>query len=227
MRIPIPSKSGGRMLADWVTDSLRQAIINGAFDNGEKLDLDKIADVLEVSRTPVRDAIKKLETEGFVEIKPRRGAFIPEINRSEIMEIIKIRSLLEPEAIRQATNRIPDSVIDEMEERLVQTRKLIIEGDHLAQYKNDIYIHEIIINFVDMQILKEILTNFANRLMKLRHFAAIQARHSLDVYTDEHEQIIRSLHRRDPEEAAIAMRKHLESTAGQFEKFLNEQNFHE
>ena len=87
MKAPLPAIKGGRVLADSVTGSLREAILQGYFEPGEKLDQDLIAEELKVSRTPVREALKVLESEGFVEIRPHRGAFIPKVS-------IKMRIML-------------------------------------------------------------------------------------------------------------------------------------
>ena len=79
MKVPLPEVEQGRVLADWVTASLREAILNGYFEPGEKLDQDRIAEELEVSRTPVREAIMKL----FVGSVPQAGMMIKVILSSE------------------------------------------------------------------------------------------------------------------------------------------------
>ena len=70
-----------------MTASLREAILHGYFEPGEKLDQDRIAEELEVSRTPVREAMRRLESEGFVEVRPHYGAFIAKVSQQEIHEV--------------------------------------------------------------------------------------------------------------------------------------------
>ena len=77
MRVPLPLVKEGRVLADWVTASLREAILHGYYEPGEKLDQDRIAEELEVSRTPVREAMRRLESEGFVEVRPHHVHSLP------------------------------------------------------------------------------------------------------------------------------------------------------
>jgi DNA-binding GntR family transcriptional regulator len=116
--VPLPQVRGGRVLADWVTASLREAILNGYFEPGEKLDQDRIAEELEVSRTPVREAVRRLESEGFIEVRPHYGAFITEVSRQDIREVYEIRRVLEAEVVRQVTPVIPESVLGELDPRL-------------------------------------------------------------------------------------------------------------
>jgi DNA-binding GntR family transcriptional regulator len=107
VKVPLPQAKGARVLADRVTASLRQAVLHGHFDPGEKLDQDLIAAEFGVNRTPIREAFKVLESEGFVEIRLHRGAFIPIISREDVHNIYEVRSLLETEAVRMATRINP------------------------------------------------------------------------------------------------------------------------
>ncbi len=103
MEVPLPQVREGRVLADWGTASLREAIFNGYFEPGEKLDQDRIAEGLEISRTPVREAMRRLESEGFVEVRPHYGAFIAKVSRQGIRKVCEIRRVLEAEVVRQVT----------------------------------------------------------------------------------------------------------------------------
>lgn len=221
MKVPLPKTTGGRVLADWVTASLREAILKGYFEPGEKLDQDLIAQELEVSRTPVRESLKVLESEGFVEIRPHRGAFIATISRQDIYEICEIRALLESQAVRQVTPLIPESTLDEMERSLNETRARFEVGDIAGHFESDVYFHETIASLAENKLLREMLGSLTNRIARLRQFAQRQPGDHLVESFKEHRAILQAMRRRDPEAAAEAMRTHLENSALRLQEFAD------
>ncbi len=225
MKVPLPKATSGRVLADWVTASLRQAILDGYFDPGEKIDQDLIAEELEVSRTPVRESLKVLESEGFVEIRPHRGAFIATISRQDIHEICEIRGLLEPQAVRQATPVIPESALDDMERSLNETQIRFEAGDIAGHFESDVYFHETIARFAENKLLQELLDSLTNRIARLRQFAQRQPGDHLVESFKEHHAILQAMRRRDPEAAARAMRIHLERSALRLQEFADQPEF--
>jgi DNA-binding GntR family transcriptional regulator len=91
-----------RSIEEVVTTALRDAIMSGERGPGERLRQEELADRLRVSRIPLRDALRRLETEGLVHIGPRRGAEVSSLDRAGVLEIYEIRSALEPELMRRA-----------------------------------------------------------------------------------------------------------------------------
>jgi DNA-binding GntR family transcriptional regulator len=86
---------GHKLLADEIADTLREAIVSGQFQPGEKLKEDEIASVLEVSRTPIRQALKTLEFEGLVDVFPRRGAFVSRLTKRDAEELYQMLGMIE------------------------------------------------------------------------------------------------------------------------------------
>jgi len=213
MRLPLPQVKQGRVLADWVTASLREAILNGYFEAGEKLDQDLIAEELEVSRTPVREAVRKLESEGFIELRPHYGAFIATVSRLDIHEVFKVRTLLEAEVVRQVTPLIPEFVLDELDNSLVETQAQVDAGDIAKHYENDVFFHETIVGFAENRLLKEILDSLTNRISMVRRFAQLQPGDYLIESLKEHRAILQAIQQRDPERAVEMMRFHLENSS--------------
>jgi DNA-binding GntR family transcriptional regulator len=203
----------GRVLADWVTASLREAILHGYFEPGEKLDQDRVAKELEVSRTPVREAMRRLESEGFVEVRPHHGAFIAMVTQQDICEVYEIRRLLEAEVVRQVTPLIPESVLDELDRSLTETEVQFEAGDITQHFESDVYFHETLVDFVENELLKEVLDGLTNRISIVRRFAQLQPGPHLVVSVKEHRAILQAMRERDPEEAAELMRVHLVNSA--------------
>jgi len=213
MKVPIPLVKEGRVLADWVTASLREAILHGYFEPGEKLDQDRIAEELEVSRTPVREAMRRLESEGFVEVRPHHGAFIAKVSQQDIREVYEIRRLLEAEVVRQVTPLMPESVLDELDRSLTETEVQFEAGDSAQHFESDVYFHETLAGFVENELLKEVLDGLTNRISIVRRFAQLQPGPHLVESFKEHRAILQAMRQRDSEEAAERMGLHLVNSA--------------
>ena len=222
MKTPLPQTSGRRVLADWVTESLREAILQGYFEPGEKLDQDRIAEEYEVSRTPVREAVRMLKSEGFIEVRPHRGAFIASVSRRDIWEIYQVRMLIEAEIVRQVTPIIPDSTLDDLERSLDENQSQLEAGDKVSHVASDIYFHETIVGLAENMLLKEILAGLNNRIVRVRRFAQLQPGYHLVESLEEHRAIYRAMRARDPEAAAEALRVHLENSAYRIQQFVRD-----
>lgn len=193
MRVPLPRVQQARVLADWVTASLREAILNGYFEPGEKVDQDLIAEELEVSRTPVREALRRLEFEGFVELRPHHGAFIAKVSHQDIREVYEIRRLLEAEIVRQVAPLIPESVLDELDRSLIESQTQFDAGDVTKHFEGDILFHETVANYVDNMLLKEVLDGLTNRISMVRRFALSKPGPHLVESFQEHHAILGAL----------------------------------
>ena len=213
VKVPLPPSQAVRVLADSVTISLREAILNNFFEPGEKLDQDRIAQELGVSRTPVREAVSRLEAEGFVEIRPHHGAFIVEVTQQDIHEVYEIRCLLEAEAVRQATPLIPEVVLDKLARSSIETRSGVTVGDNTCDiFAADIYLHETILEFAQNILLRDVLEGLTNRISIVRRFAQCRPGPHLIESLEEHWIILQAIRQRDPERAAESMRLHLQSS---------------
>lgn len=212
------AKQEVRVLADWVTASLREAILNDYFEPGEKLDQDLIAEELGVSRTPVREALTRLESEGFIEIRPHYGAFIAEVSPQDIHEVYEVRKLLEAEIVRQVTPLIPESVLNNLEKSLDETQAQLEAGDSSKHFENDVLFHETITKFAENKLLKEVLESLTNRISIVRRFAQSKPGPHQVESVKEHRAILQAMQQRDPEQAAELMRIHLEKSSSRIQE---------
>jgi DNA-binding GntR family transcriptional regulator len=201
-----------RSLAGWATDILRQAILDGYFGPGERLDQDAIAEELGVSRTPLREAIRALESEGLLDSRPHHGVFVARISKRDIRDIFALRALLEAEVVRQAAPSIPDAVLDRLETALKEAQKAYDGGNHVAQFEADRYFHETLREFAENRLLKEVLDGVNNRISAVRRFAQTKPGPHVDQFAEEHMAILQAIKRRDPERAAALIRRHLEES---------------
>ena len=131
-------------LRDVVFNTLRQAILRGELQPGERLMEIQLAQRLGVSRTPVREAIRKLELEGLVLMIPRRGAEVAEITRQDLEDVLEVRAALEELAVKDACEHITDEQLQDLKKAANEFKRSLEGTDLVACAEADIHFHEII-----------------------------------------------------------------------------------
>ncbi len=111
-----------RPLRELVADAILQRILSGEFEPGTRLLEDRLAEELGVSRNPVRESIRALEATGLVEVRPRRGAYVVDVDRDDLIQLLRVRSVLEGYAAELAAQRQPDGLLDELDRCLTEGR---------------------------------------------------------------------------------------------------------
>ena len=111
-------------LRDVVFNTLRQAILRGELKPGERLMEIQLANKLGVSRTPIREAIRKLELEGLVLMIPRKGAEVAEITEKNMRDVLEVRKALEELAVQLACDKITKEEIEEMKKAAEDSKKI-------------------------------------------------------------------------------------------------------
>ena len=118
-----------RTLSDYVADQLRQAILSDKIKPGQRLVEQELAESMQTSRGPVRDALKMLENEGLVLRQPHRGAFVAELKHEDVIEIYTLREALENLAIRFAIRNASPGQVDELG-KIVQAMEQLAQSDY-------------------------------------------------------------------------------------------------
>lgn len=212
MKAPLPGIDASLTLADRIVSRLREAIQDGYFEPGEKLDQDRIAADFGVSRAPVREAVQKLAADGFVEIRPHRGAFVVTVTPEDVRNVFGMRVLLEPEVVRQVTPHIPDTVLDALQRDLDATRRQVQAGDSSHFFPNDIQFHTTMLQFAENKLLIEVLDGLTNRITMVRRYASLRPGPHMQLSLTEHQNILDAVRSRDPDQAAACMRQHIENS---------------
>jgi len=133
--LQLDGSSAPRTLEAFVADRLRHAILRGDLQPGDRLDENTIAAQLEVSRTPVRSAIRQLTAESLVDLHPHRGALVRELTSDELEEIYLVRRILEGHAAHLAASQIDDERLAAMQAVLVQLENTA-EADRWLELNN-------------------------------------------------------------------------------------------
>ncbi len=185
---------------------LKLQILEQQLPAGAPLNHSELCRTLKTSRTPVREALRMLEGLGLVMTVPHRGSYVAQLGLSDYLEIAQIRTLLEPFAARLAAGRVPEAVLDALEQRL-QTLNLEAptSADHRALFQIDSDIHGAIGEAARNQRLSEI----NERLRSLCQGFSHDARLRFQVMVEEHMRLLAALRRGDADTAESIMRKHV------------------
>ncbi|MGN0466590.1 MAG: GntR family transcriptional regulator [Lachnospiraceae bacterium] len=195
-------------LRDVVFNTLRQAIITGEFAPGERLMEIALADRLGVSRTPVREAIRKLELEGLVVMIPRKGAEVAKITEKSLKEVLEVRSALEELAASLACERITE----DGKKELIETHKAFVDAIENKDIKDiankDEEFHNQIFACTENERLIQIVNNLKEQMYRYRmEYVKEVGRHS-DLIT-EHGVILDAILNNKKDKAKDFMHEHI------------------
>lgn len=197
-------------LRELVCENIRQAIIDGTFSPGERLMEIQLADEMGVSRTPVREAIRKLELEGFVVMIPRRGTYVADISIRDITEIYEIRTCLDVLSAGLAAERITDEELEVLNRLLVEIGQYIAENNMEKIVEADTAFHDILYQASRNERLRSIINNLREQLTGIRGRSMSYPGRLVETM-DEHRALVDSIAARDVERAQNAARVHIEN----------------
>lgn len=195
-------------LRDVVFQTLRQAILTGQFMPGERLMEVQLANRLGVSRTPVREAIRKLELEGLVVMVPRKGAAVARITVSDLKDVLEVRCYLEEFAATMACQRITESEVKDLELAERAFEKAIKEKDLKLIASRDEEFHNVIFKATKNKRLLQIISNLREQMYRYR-LEYIKDFDYHDTLVKEHRQIYQAIRDGDEEKARETMRAHI------------------
>lgn len=155
-------------LRDVVFKTLRQAILKGELEPGERLMEIQLAERLGVSRTPIREAIRKLELEGLVLMIPRRGAEVAEITEKSMRDVLEVRRALEVLAVSLSCDRISGEQIEALKEAAEEFDRSLTLDDVTRTAEADVHFHDIIYRSTDNQRLIQLLSNLGEQMYRYR-----------------------------------------------------------
>ena len=155
-------------LRDVVFNTLRQAILRGELKPGERLMEIQLANKLGVSRTPIREAIRKLELEGLVIVIPRRGAEVADITEKSLRDVLEVRKALEELAVNLACDRMTKMQIRELKEAAKEFEEILKIDDVTKIAEVDVKFHDVIFMATDNERLIQLLNNFREQMYLYR-----------------------------------------------------------
>ena len=197
-------------LRDVVFNTLRKEILTGELKPGERLMEIHLANRLGVSRTPIREAIRKLELEGLVTMIPRRGAEVAQITEKSMKDVLEVRRALDALCAELACDRISEEEMGKLEEACAGFEKATRTGDTTAIAKADVALHDIIVAATGNRRLVQLVNNLAEQMYRYR-FEYIKDESQHERLVEEHRIIYESIRAKDREAAAAAAKMHIDN----------------
>ena len=209
-------------LRDVVFNTLRRAILKGELKPGERLMEIALADKLGVSRTPSREAIRKLELEGLVVMAPRKGAKVASITERDLNDVLEVRKGMEVLAISLACKRITGEELEKLEIIERDFQRLIESGNLTELAEMDVKFHDTIYHATNNQRLVQLLNNLREQMYRYRmeYLKDIAVRRTL---AEEHKAICQALRERNQQQAEKYVSIHIDNQQKAIIRSLNQE----
>lgn len=197
-------------LRDVVFNTLRQAILRGEMEPGERLMEIQLAQKLGVSRTPIREAIRKLELEGLVIMIPRKGAEVAHITEKDMKDVLEVRCTLEELAMTLACKNVTPSQLEELRRANKVFEAAVVSKDVVKIVDADVSFHDVIYAMTNNARLIQIINKLREQMYRYRLEYVKDARtHSILI--SEHNDIINNLEKKEVEKSKAVMRQHIQN----------------
>lgn len=195
-------------LRDVVFQTLRQAILKGELQPGERLMEIKLAERLGVSRTPIREAIRKLELEGLVVMVPRKGAAVANITEKDTKDVLEVRRTLEMFAVEVACDRIGKEQLEQLKKAARDFEASKGSMDVIRIAETDMQFHEIIYEATQNERLVQMLNNLRENMYRYR-IEYLKDSNYYDSLMSEHREILEAIEAGDKQRARACMESHI------------------
>jgi DNA-binding GntR family transcriptional regulator len=197
--------------ADAVFTALKSRILGFKYAPGDALTELGIAEEMQVSRTPIREALRRLEHEELVQIIPRKGAIVTGISEEDIREVYLIRQALEGICARRAAEALSDENLLALGESMAKAKGNLDRGDPKAASEEADELHRVILAVGGTPRIRRIVANMRELTGRL-HELAVSLPGRLARSVQEHTRVLEAMRRRDGDEAERRIREHISST---------------
>lgn len=197
-------------LRDVVFNTLRQAILRGELKPGERLMEIQLANKLGVSRTPIREAIRKLELEGLVLMIPRRGAEVAQITEKSLRDVLEVRRALEELAVQLACLRMTPEGVEDLKKAAKEFEQVLGDEDITVVAEADVAFHDLIYLATDNQRLISLLNNFREQMYRYR-VEYLKKTEFHAKLLKEHQEIIAAIENGEGDRAKEVTSRHIEN----------------
>ena len=205
-----------------ITETLRDAIITGEFLQGSKLSETKLAKDLDVSRGPLREAIRKLEGMNLIQHIPQQGARVITLDTQLVLEVYETREALETKAASLAALNMTSSEVDQLH-RIIDAQSKFMHDNSNAYIpaESDFAFHETLIRGSKNNVIKNALLHRLYPLIKMFRYQNSKMSNSTSISLLEHRQIVYAIEQRDPELAAVTVKRHIVRARDRIKRHLS------
>lgn len=192
---------------------VKEDILSHKLKSGEKINIDQLSRSLEVSNIPIREALSRLQSEGYLHIIPFKGMFVNLMSLKDLNEIFEIRLLLEPLAVEKAALIIPDKILEQLNESMISLHSNKPTNGLETITEMNFSIHGTILQYCDNTNLQNLVRGYIEQIQRYLTFIKLNLDvDNTNVEWSEHNAILQKLIRRDARGASDAMSKHIRNS---------------
>lgn len=193
-------------LREKILETIREAILKGTLKAGEKVAEPELAERFGISRTPIREAFRQLESEGYLTVIPRKGAVVTSLSERDVEEFYAIKSILEGYAARMAAENLTAKDIERLETINDRLEQLAEEGDIKTYFRVHNEFHELFIRAAGNEKLLELIGQLMMKFNRLR-MASLSLPGRMQISVQEHKKILEAFRTHDGEMADNLVRQ--------------------
>ncbi|MEW9672633.1 GntR family transcriptional regulator [Ammoniphilus sp. 3BR4] len=196
-------------LSDQVYVIIRDRIINNLLKPGTRLNFIELQEELKISKTPLREALNRLNMEGLVDVKPRSGSYITVPTKQDIIEIYDLRQAIEMKAVQLAIEHLPESALFDLQKEILHAEDMIKQGEYEYFMKSDTNFHGTILKYCGNVRIQNVMSTIESHI---RWFGVITATTEERMYhsSRRHKQILEALFDKNGKLARDLLEIHIE-----------------
>ncbi len=221
-------KQEGDSLKEEVYNLLKELILVNEFLPGQKLSIEELSRELDISPTPIREALSKLDSEGLIELSRNKRPKVTKVTENDVRETYEVRRLLEPQVAKKATKGLPSEKLRNLKDKMVKLPSTNEEKKSRFFHELDMELNKLIFETVDNDFLNELLSTIKNRSVRIR-FLGESVQHKekgkfIKEGNKEHLRIIEAMENADEEKVEKSVRRHLANAEERTLRTINELN---
>ena len=197
-----------KSLGQYVYENLKQAIVRGELDPGSRVVESRVAEALGISRTPVREAIHKLEREGLLSQNPTSGFFVKGLSRTDIEETFGIRSVLESYAARLAATKHRQEELKPLEEKITEYQQCLDRKDMDVLPRINTEFHDLLYALSRSPRLIKMINDLKDQIFRFRQ-VILKMEEMAKISNKDHRLMLKYIRRRDAEGVERLVKEHI------------------
>ena len=198
----------GNTKKDLAYEEIKRLILDGKLSGDMPISENVLANMLDISRTPVRDALRRLEMDGFVRVIPNQGVVIREVSISDVKEIYDMRIALEEFVVRELADGLSDEDFCNLEAILKKQEEACEKRDAVAFHEEDRRFHDYLMRAYGNAMITNFIAKLRDRIEGI-NVNMLKTPGNMQLFYGEHKRIFEALRKRSGEEAAKEMDEHL------------------
>lgn len=211
-----------RSLTDQIYEYLSTSIIEGNINQGEKLLENDLCQQFGISRSPLRECFRILESEGLIILHPRKGAFVRELSKKDIEDVFPVRAVLESLAARLAVPNIGKKEIGIFNDLITKMDEALSNKDIRSFLRLNFTFHSVFIKASNNQVLEKTLKNLGRGLWQRIAFLYYQSPSGLDFSNNMHKEIVKAFQKKDAPSVQKLIEEHIEHARNQLLSSFNQ-----